>query len=293
MFRKILIASDLSPASDSVVNCTEGFIQLGVEQVYLCHALGLRHMKDLKYELIRKVEPQLAAQKQILEGQGFEVSVEIPSGIPSEEINRLAEEKDVSLIVIGSHGESQAHHLLFKFGGVASEVLHSHQKPLLMVRTKVSQDEKGEICVEASCADFRAHVLYATDFSDTAQRAFEYVEAIVKSGCEEVTLMHVQDSTRIEKHLEHKLDEFNKIDRKRLEMRKTRLEELGARNVDIKIPYGKPITEILQELQRTDYSLAVMGSQGRGFIKEVFLGSVSHHVTREAETSVLLVPALR
>ena len=135
--------------------------------------------------------------------------------------------------------------------------------------------------------------MYATDFSDTAQRAFEYLEEIVRSGCDTVTLIHVQDSTRIGKHLEDKLEEFNRIDTERLEMLKSKLEEIGARQVDIQLPYGHPTAEILKELSAKDYSLIIMGSQGRGFIKEVFLGSVSHHIAREAKTSVLLVPALR
>ncbi len=293
MLNRILLASDLSPASDSVVNCAIGFKRIGVQQVVLCHALGLRHYDVLKYPMIREAEPKLFAQKRILEQQGLETFIEIPSGIPSEEMNRLAEEKDVSLIVIGSHGESQARHLLFKFGSVASEVLHSHKRPLLMVRTKVAENEKGEICVLESCTDFRENVLYATDFSETAHRAFMHVEEIVRRGCKKVTLMHVQDSTRIEKYLKQKLDEFNKIDRERLDMLKNKLEEMGARTINIKIPYGNPTAEILQELHHDVYSLVVMGSQGRGFIQEVFLGSVSHNIAREAATSVLLIPALR
>lgn len=293
MFEKILIATDLSPASDAIIHCAGGFKRLGVEQVYLCHALGLRHLDVLKYELLPKVEPKLAQQKQILENQGLRTIIEIPSGIPSEEINRIAQEKNVSLIVIGSHGESMSRHLLFKFGGVASEILHSHRLPLLLVRTQILKDEKDEICVEASCADFRGHVLYATDFSDTAQRAFIYLEEIVKNGCDTVTLLHVQDITRIKKYLEDKLEEFNRIDTERLEMLKLKLIEIGARAVDIKIPYGNPTSEILSELAREDYSLIVMGSQGRGFIKEVFLGSVSHNIARQGQISVLLVPALR
>ena len=39
--------------------------------------------------------------------------------------------------------------------------------------------------------------------------------------------------------------------------------------------------------------LVVMGSQGHGFIKELFLGSVSHGVARLSDASVLLVPARR
>jgi len=36
--------------------------------------------------------------------------------------------------------------------------------------------------------------------------------------------------------------------------------------------------------------LVVMGSHGRGFIGELFVGSVSHNVARHAEAPVLLVP---
>jgi nucleotide-binding universal stress UspA family protein len=50
-------------------------------------------------------------------------------------------------------------------------------------------------------------------------------------------------------------------------------------------------------LVATDLSAAsesvVMGSQGRGFLAEVFLGSVSHQVVRRSPVPVLLVPAGR
>lgn len=76
-------------------------------------------------------------------------------------------------------------------------------------------------------------------------------------------------------------------------MLKAKLMEKGAKQVKIASPYGSPISEILKESQQDDYSLIVMGSQGRGFIKEVFLGSVSHNVVRLATLPVLLIPALR
>ncbi len=60
MFAKILIATDLSPASDAVVQCAQGFKRLGSEQAILCYALGLRHREALRYELIPKVEPRLS-----------------------------------------------------------------------------------------------------------------------------------------------------------------------------------------------------------------------------------------
>jgi nucleotide-binding universal stress UspA family protein len=269
----------------------KGFKSLGVEEVILFYALGIRHLDSLKYLIKDAVEPALIKQQNTIKAEGFNTTLEIAPGIPSEEIKRVAKEKDVSLIVIGSHGESAASHLLFRIGGVTSEVLHSHERPLLLIRTKVTE-MNGEKCVAPSCVDFKEKILYATDFSDTAHRAFDYVERIVEDGCKKVTLLHVQDKTKIDTHLKDKLDEFNKIDTERLEMLKERLVKKGASNVEIKIPYGNPTQEILNE-SKNGYTLIIMGSQGRGFIKELFLGSVSHNVARSADMSVLLVPALR
>ncbi len=291
MFKKILIASDLSPVSDSVITCMKGFKSLGVEEVILFYALGIRHIDSLKYLIKDAVEPALIKQQNTIKSEGFNTTLEIAPGIPSEEIKRVAKEKNVSLIVVGSHGESAASHLLFRIGKVTSEVLHSHEKPLLLIRTKVTE-VNGEKCVAPSCVDFKEKILYATDFSDTAQRAFDYAERIVEDGCKNVTLLHVQDKTKIDTHLKEKLEEFNRIDIERLEMLKERLVKKGATNVEIKIPYGNPTQEILNE-SKNGYTLIVMGSQGRGFIKELFLGSVSHNVARSADMSVLLMPALR
>lgn len=290
MFRKIIIASDLSPASDSVISCMEGFRSLGAEEVILFYALGIKYLESLKYLVKESIEPKLMKQKNVLENQGFKTTLEITPGIPSEELKRVAKQKDVSLIVIGSHGESAASHLLFRIGRVASEIIHSHEKPLLVIRTKVSE-VNGEKCVAPSCADFKEKILFPTDFSDASLRAFTYLEKLVEDGTRKITLMHVQDQTKIDKHLKDKLDEFNKIDTERLEMRKKVLLEKGATEVEIKIPYGMPKQEILEESKK-GYTLVLMGSQGRGFLKEVFVGSVSHYIVRSSDVSVLLVPAV-
>jgi nucleotide-binding universal stress UspA family protein len=291
MVKKILFATDISKASDAVLSCGNGLKNLGAEQVTLFYALGVRHIESLKYLLKDMAEPALLRQKKMLEDQGLNVKLEVAPGIPSEEINKYAEAKDVSLIVIGTHGETAAQHILFRIGGVTSEILHSHTKPLLVVRTKVTE-VNGEKCIEPSCEDFSQNILYITDFSETAFRAFTYLEKIVESGAKKITLMHVQDKSKIDKHLKDKLDEFNKIDTERLEMRRKTLLDKGAKDVQIKIPYGNPSQEILNE-SKNGYTLIVMGSQGRGFINELFIGSVSHNVARSADISVLLVPALR
>jgi nucleotide-binding universal stress UspA family protein len=63
--------------------------------------------------------------------------------------------------------------------------------------------------------------------------------------------------------------------------------------VRIELPYGSPKKEIVARTKRDDVSLVVMGSQGRGYLAELFLGSVSHAVARHSEVPVLLIPAIR
>jgi len=292
MFKTIILATDLSPASNALVECVIGLKALGVEKVFLTYAMGIRHLDELKYLIASKVEPFLLEQKKKLMDQGLDAVIELAPGMPSEEIHRVAEQNDASLIVVSSHGESMAEHVLFKFGGTVSEVLHSFTRPLLLVKTRIVK-KATEICVEGSCSDYLKNILYCTDFSDTVQRAYKYVEKMVESGCKKVTIMHVQDKTKIDKHLSHKLEEFNKIDAERIEMLKEQLAKKGASNIQKKIPYGIPTAEILNEAKTGGYSLIVMGSQGKGYIREVFLGSVSHNIARYAEVSVLLIPAIR
>jgi nucleotide-binding universal stress UspA family protein len=290
MFSRIVVATDLSQASDSVVGCLHGLKPLGALEIILTHALGIRHLDYLKYEWARQAEPKLQEQKKLLENQGFQVTVRIELGLPAFEINRVAREAGASMIVIGSHGATLSREILL--GSVATEVLHQSRHPVFVAQLKIDET-KDQIHCEMLCADFHRHVLFATDFSDSAEHAFDYVEKIVESGGKRVTLIHVQDRSRIGGHLRDRLEEFNRIDEERLERMRTRLREIGAEDVRIEIPYGHPVEEIVGRADHEGATLIVMGSQGRGALASVLLGSVSHQVTRLTSVSVLLVPAIR
>jgi len=290
MFSKVLVTTDLSEASSHVVGCLVGLQVFGAREIILTHALGIRHLDYLKYEWIKAAQPVLSAQKNVLEKQGYKVRIEIGDSDPVWEINKIADKEKVSLVVIGTHGKSMLSHVFL--GGVATGIMQTARKPLLIIRLQMTEGKNVTKC-KVVCHDFEKELLYATDFSDTAQEAFTYVEKIVESGCKKVTLIHVQDKTRIEPHLKSRLKEFNQIDQERLEMLKIGLIKKGAKRVEILLPYGLPINEILKASKKDDYSLIVMGSQGRGFVKELFLGSVSHNVVRHASLPVLLVPAIR
>jgi nucleotide-binding universal stress UspA family protein len=290
MFKTIVIATDLSLASDRVIRCLPELRAWGVKEAVLVHAFGLRHLVDMEKGLAKMAEPKLAEQKATLQARGFRIDVEVAPRSPSLEVNRIAKERDASLIVVGSHGATLSSEVLL--GGAALAILERAELPVLVLRVRVYDEEAQKRC-EVACKDLTKHILFATDFSDNAERAFGYLEKVVEQGAKRVTLLHVQSKTRFRKHLEDRLEEFNKIDHARLERLKAELVRKGVGEVDIFIPYGFPIQEILRFADERDPSLIVMGSQGRGFISQIFLGSVSYNVVRNSPIPVLVVPPLR
>ncbi len=292
MFTRFIVATDLSPASFAVVvGCLGGLAAFGARHCLLLQCLDLQEAAStaLSYST-DPLEAVLRQQKEGLEAQGYQVETRIVPGFAKREINHIADEEDYALIVVGALGQSMVHEALL--GGIATQVIHSARKPVLVVRLE-HDPQTGEARVCPTQCDLSTHVLFPTDFSENADHAFTYLEHLVASGARRVTLLHVQDRTRIDPHLSHRLEEFNAIDRERLRVLRERLTKAGDATVEIDLRYGSPATEIVELARQRDVHLVVMGSQGRGLIEEAFLGSVSHHLARHATAPVLLIPAPR
>ncbi len=56
------------------------------------------------------------------------------------------------------------------------------------------------------------------------------------------------------------------------------------------VAYGHPAEAILAAADRYHVDLIIMGTRGRGRVLEGVIGSVAHHVLREARTAVMIVP---
>lgn len=290
MFTRILVATDLSEASERFICELGGLRKLGSTEIVLIHCLNIRDVGSLAFQLMDLAKPEFDRHKKLLEDQGFKVKAKMVLGLPHIEIIRQADAHDCSLIVIGSHGRTMAADILL--GSVAGAVIQSVTKPVLVLHLRLKKEGDRTVCEEVTC-DPHKHVLFPTDFSDVAERAFTYLEQIVRSGGRRVTLLHVQDKSRIYGDLQDKLEEFNRIDRERLERMQNRLKDIGAVEVSIELAYGLPKQEIVRYLHRGDYSMVVMGTQGRGFFGKLMMGSVANYVVRNTLIPTFFVPPLK
>jgi nucleotide-binding universal stress UspA family protein len=227
MFKNLLIAMDLSHASVCLLRCVGPLRTAGAESATLVHVMNVRSVGGLYISLKHLVEPLLEMKEKQLEEAGFRTHLEIPLGDPAYEINRVAKERDASLIVAGTHGESLTKEILL--GSVAHRLLQIAEKPVLLIPITALEGEHWERKCDALCRDLFRHPLFATDFSEPAERAFHYLEHIAAhTHPPEATLFHAQDPGRILPHLAHRIDEFNRIDRERLDALEVRLREWGG-----------------------------------------------------------------
>ena len=282
MFSTIVLGTSLSETSTHTLCCLRGLREIGVQKIVLIHAMNIRDVGTLYRQLRNLAQPMLEHQQQILKEMGFEVEAEIRLGLPFYEIQQVAKEREASLIAVHLTTETLLGAAFI--GDVAYEVIQRADRPVLAMKADIS--DHG---CEVLCENVLRHILFPTDFSANAERALELLEQIVDVVQTEVTLIHVREEIgNADQNEEHAV-----AARHRLEAIASRLRQHGSHSVKIELREGSPTAEILAITQQHEHSLIVMGSQGAGFIKEVFLGSVSHNVVRNARVPVLLVPALR
>jgi nucleotide-binding universal stress UspA family protein len=124
MFKKILYPTDWSPCAERVKQYIPVLHRVGASEIIIVHVL------ENEFDL--GIKEKLDALKQEFQSQGFKVSVQLLKGKPYREINRIATEEDVSLIVMGSHGKGFIEGILW--GSVSQRVVEYSEKPVLVVK---------------------------------------------------------------------------------------------------------------------------------------------------------------
>ncbi len=285
MFRRLVVATDLSPASERVVDCVAGWGALGLQRLTLAHVHAVQDVGGLAEALRREHEPKMERQAERLRAHGLPADWRLAFGVPYVDLNRIAEDVDADAVVVGSHGASRLKEVLL--GSVADAILHHSVRPVLVLKVDRLQALAEEDCGRV-CGSLFARVLFPTDFSDAAERALGRVAECCRRKGSAVHLLHVQDVRRLRPHLEGRLDEFNRVDSLRLERMAEHLRAAGAGHTTHEIVVDHPVRAILAAAERWQATLVVVGRTGRGWLAELALGSTAHEVARRSPVPVLV-----
>lgn len=235
MFEKFIVATDISKDFAISMSSIGGLKTFGAKKCLLLQFVDLNEIVDFSgiysNELVYEYEKTLSMHKKQIEAEGFEVETRTLPGFSPAHVNKICEEEGYSLTVVASRKYTPSGEVCF--GRIANDLIHSAQYPVMQIRTDdpVGADEDELSAVEK--ADLSSHILYPTDFSDNADIAFRYIKEMAAGSVQKITLLHVQDKSKISPHLESRIKEFNKLDEARLKGMKDMLEKEGKAEVEI------------------------------------------------------------
>ncbi len=140
MYRRILVAIENSPADKAIVEHVRRLAALTGAELHLVHVadgwaarnfdqLQLRESEEMKSD--RDYLEKLAAD---LTSKGLKVSTELAMGDPATELIRLAEEREVDLLAMSTHGHRFLNDLVR--GTTVNRVRHIVKIPVLLLRAQ-------------------------------------------------------------------------------------------------------------------------------------------------------------
>jgi nucleotide-binding universal stress UspA family protein len=285
MFEKVLFPTDFSEYAQKTLECI-GEIP-GIKELMLLHIVDATHPSKHGWTHgphIENAKILMEEKKEFLDSLGLKVKTKvdvITEGEVYREILGTAEKEKVSLIVMGARGKSQIKDLLL--GGVSSKVVRHAKTNLLIMRYKLVEDLEG-VKYEKFCPMIFSKVLIPTDFSEFAGKTISFVKKI--KDIKEIELLNVVSKGETKEEIEENVNDA-----------KNRLgdikKELGRAGFMVKdhVRVGNIPEEIISTADDEDISLIAMSPHGKGWFKELLVGSTSCAVVRRANRPVLVVRA--
>jgi nucleotide-binding universal stress UspA family protein len=162
--------------------------------------------------------------------------------------------------------------------------------------------EKAEIGADSSKGgNMLDKVLIATDGSDWSGKAVEFTIRLCGGTSCKVTLLTVAEEPVYPAVMDgmtppiESMPPYEDIQeaiiaesQDLLERSEVPLKAAGI-EVELKVRFGNPAREVLQEAEQGEYDMLIMGSHGRGALGKLVLGSVSYRVSHHVKCPLLIV----
>lgn len=277
---KAVCATDLSAASEAAIEnetCLECLGRIGTEEMHLVTVIPSNvhgGMPGIDFEKRRK--RALSRYRSVVEDAGFAVETHVVRGTPHRRINGVAGAVGADLTVVGSRGESPLANRVI--GSTARNLARTTVVPLLVNRVERETEDPAVIRQHL----FR-RMLFATDFSENAARAFDAF-SYLRHATEEVLLVHVRTPKDP--------DPADADSSAKLASLASDLEQWGI-DTRTEIRQGDPAGEILGAEASYEPATILLGSRGHSRLRRLLLGSVPKEIVAKSGGNVLLVPPER
>ena len=286
--KKAILATDLSEAAEVLLQCTEQYKALGIEHITLFHALGVSYMNFSGYTYLDKTKAHLEEVKKQLESSGFEVDIVIKEGLPYHELVDFGKENPDHLLILASRGSGFMKGVLL--GSTADQVIRRSKNPLLLIQCNEVMKDGNKTESHITCPLSYDKVLFATDYSDWSEQAFSFLKENLLETSKSIIIAHILDDEKLEERSEQEIENLKKINLERLKRLKNDIPNQNGIEINIELRTGLPTKELIKLIQENQINLVLMGTHGKGFIKNQILGSVTRGVIESSKVNHLVIP---
>ncbi len=290
--KRILVAADFSECAKvaldigiSTAKCmkTKVFVLHTIEKLHhdYIHLLSNKAHSKMQERLKGDAKNRINAilPKDLLETETA-VSI-IRIGKPFLEIIKLAKEKDVDIIMIGTHGRAGVGRVVW--GSVAEKVVRKAHCPVMVIKSKKFIGFK--------------RIIVPVDFSDCSRMALEFAIATARAHNAELTNLHGFEESFCEPYVRaaNSEEEAEEIIKSIEQVNESKYDEF-LKKIDFKgAVYDKlqkkgiPSNEIVETAKEQQAQLIVMGTHGRSGLKHILIGSDAEEVVRTAHCDIIVV----
>ncbi|RLM95499.1 universal stress protein [Haloarcula sp. Atlit-7R] len=282
MFDRILVPTDGSPGSErafEVAATLAGTHDAAVHVLSVVDEHGPTD-DDWDYDSGSPADAFVESQTDHVDTEGLSVTPAVREGVVHDAVLDYADENDIDLIVMGTHGRTGVRRFLL--GSVTEKVVRLADVPVLSVKADA---EPGTVSFD--------DILLPTDGSSGAEAAIEPAGALASATDATTHLVSVVDtrSLGIDVGSTVIVDELESVATDAVGGASDRLSELGVETVETAITHGVPYRAILDAIEDTDADLVVIGTHGRTGVDRYLLGSVAEKLVRTSPVPVLTVRA--
>jgi nucleotide-binding universal stress UspA family protein len=140
MYNHILIPLENSPADETILAHIKPLARMTGAKLLLVHvadgwvARNFNQLQLAESDEMKQDRAYLELRTRELGAEGFTCAAVLALGEPSDEIIKLAREKDVDLIAMTTHGHRLISDILY--GATADKVRHAVDVPVLLLKAK-------------------------------------------------------------------------------------------------------------------------------------------------------------
>lgn len=278
----ILVPTDLSTSARQAMDYAVDLAGRSQAEIHLAY------VEVLHGEIVEQVHDRLEDWTKDLP-EGLRIARHILRGVvAAPPILDLAEEQDVDLIVMGTHGRRGVGRVLL--GSVAAEVVQRSRRAVLTVRGHDPEDEDA-----AACSFPPSRILVPVDFSASSEVTVRYAKELAAFYGADLALLHIVEDRFHPAFYGPGMMSVYDVDPEIEDKAKVHLTSLyestpGPSGVfSVHACPGNASREIVERARLLECGLIVIATHGLTGLEHFFLGSVAERVVRLAHCPVFTV----